>query len=67
MLSDYVMLTLTMILDLQFRTARVWQDFQPAFELIGHEQAVWAVVTINSLMFLTGPSSFHSFIHSTDI
>ena len=36
------------------RTARVWKNFQFAYELVGHTQSVWAVVAIEPDQFLTG-------------
>jgi hypothetical protein len=36
------------------RTARVWKNYKPAYELRGHTQAVWAVVAIDDDQFLTG-------------
>ncbi|KZT09614.1 PFU-domain-containing protein [Laetiporus sulphureus 93-53] len=36
------------------RTAKVWKDFQLAYDLIGHQQSVWAVLAIDGRQFLTG-------------
>lgn len=36
------------------RTAKVWQNFQLAYELRGHEQSVWAVLVVDEETFLTG-------------
>lgn len=40
--------------DAFYRTARVWVKFSQAYELAGHQQAVWAVVAVNDTQFLTG-------------
>lgn len=39
------------------RTAKVWKDFKLLYDLVGHQQSVWAVLAINSEEFLTGSSS----------
>ncbi|KAI0075270.1 phospholipase A-2-activating protein [Panus rudis PR-1116 ss-1] len=36
------------------QTARVWKNFQLAYELLGHGQSVWAVIAIDPNQFLTG-------------
>lgn len=38
------------------RTARIWRDFQPLYELRGHEQSVWAVLIVDDPgeTYLTG-------------
>ncbi|KAL6305276.1 phospholipase A-2-activating protein [Sparassis latifolia] len=36
------------------RTAKVWRDFQLAFDLKGHQQSVWAVLAVDGRQFLTG-------------
>ena len=36
------------------RTARVWRNFQLAYELKGHQQSVWAVLAIEEQHVLTG-------------
>jgi len=39
------------------RTAKVWRNFSLAYELRGHEQAVWAVLAIDEEQVLTGRST----------
>jgi hypothetical protein len=36
------------------RTARVWTNFSPTFELKGHENSVWDAVAIGEDEFITG-------------
>ena len=36
------------------RTAKVWTNFQLVRDLVGHTQAVWAVVSIEADQYLTG-------------
>jgi len=36
------------------RTARVWRNWQPLYELKGHSQSVWAVLPVEEELFLTG-------------
>lgn len=36
------------------RSARVWRNFTLDYELVGHEQAVWAVLAVGKDAFLTG-------------
>ncbi|KAI0761444.1 phospholipase A-2-activating protein [Irpex lacteus] len=36
------------------QTARVWKQFQFAYELVGHAQSVWAVIALENDQFLTG-------------
>ncbi|EEB86705.1 hypothetical protein MPER_16240, partial [Moniliophthora perniciosa FA553] len=36
------------------RTAKVWKNFNLAYELKGHEQSVWAVLAIDDKQVLTG-------------
>jgi hypothetical protein len=36
------------------RTAKVWKNFELAYDLKGHGQSVWAVVAIDEDRFLTG-------------
>jgi len=45
---------------LTFRTAKIWINFQLAYDLKGHQQSVWAVKAIDEEQFLTGrlPSIF---------
>ncbi|KAH9945813.1 phospholipase A-2-activating protein [Epithele typhae] len=35
------------------KTAKVWKDFKLLYDLVGHQQSVWAVVAIDSGQFLT--------------
>lgn len=35
-------------------TAKVWKDFKLLYDLVGHQQAVWAVLAIDGGQFLTG-------------
>ncbi|KAI0683709.1 phospholipase A-2-activating protein [Cytidiella melzeri] len=42
------------------QTARVWHQFQFAYELVGHAQSVWAVVALDHAQFLTGKSLYRS-------
>jgi hypothetical protein len=41
-------------LDFTSRTAKVWKNFNLAYELKGHEQSVWAVLAIDEEQTLTG-------------
>ena len=36
------------------RTAKVWTNFQLVYDLVGHTQSVWAVVSIEGNQYLTG-------------
>lgn len=36
----------------------MWKGFQPAWELVGHSQSVWAVLAVEGESFLTGVSSY---------
>jgi hypothetical protein len=36
------------------RTAKVWTKFQLVYDLVGHTQSVWAVVSIEGDQYLTG-------------
>ncbi|KAF9059500.1 WD40-repeat-containing domain protein [Rhodocollybia butyracea] len=36
------------------RTAKVWKNFNLAYELTGHEQSVWAVLAVDEELVLTG-------------
>ncbi|KAF8623553.1 hypothetical protein AX15_006324 [Amanita polypyramis BW_CC] len=36
------------------KTAKVWKNFQLAYDLRGHQQSVWAVVAVDEDRFLTG-------------
>ena len=40
------------------RTARVWKEYQPLHVLEGHDQAVWAVLSLGGDDFLTGLSQY---------
>ena len=46
---------------LESRTAKVWINFQLAYDLKGHQQSVWAVKAIDKERYLTGtlPSMFN--------
>jgi hypothetical protein len=37
-----------------FRVAKVWKNFQLAYDLRGHQQSVWAVLLLEDDHFLTG-------------
>ena len=41
-------------LDRALRTAKVWKNYQLAYDLRGHEQSVWAVIALEPDKFLTG-------------
>ena len=34
----------------------MWKDFKLLYDLVGHQQSVWAVLAIDAGQFLTGPS-----------
>jgi hypothetical protein len=36
------------------RTAKVWSNFQLVYDLVGHTQSVWAVVSVEGNQYLTG-------------
>ena len=38
----------------EIRTAKVWKDFKFAYDLIGHQQSVWAVLALSDEQILTG-------------
>lgn len=42
------------------RTAKVWKNFQLLYDLVGHQQSVWAVLAIDGAQFLTGRLLFRA-------
>ena len=49
-----MLLEICLLIDRIHRSAKVWKDFQLAYDLKGHSYAVWAVLAVDEEQFLTG-------------